>query len=109
MTVGYDRLRSVVSDGETCLDLATRTGVLYNVTPVPGVIVRIEVDFATSLGARFTTVTIGETSGGGTAANGTSEGVNMFDGGAGDARYFRIEHTGTVQAAVIRHIRVVYR
>ena len=109
VTVGYDRLRSVVSDGETCLDLATRTGVLYNVTPVPGVIVRIEVDFATSLGARFTTVTIGETSGGGTAANGTSEGVNMFDGGAGDARYFRIEHTGTVQAAVIRHIRVVYR
>ncbi len=109
VTLCYERLRQVPDGEETWLDLATRTGTLYNTTPVPGAIQRIEVDFATALGARYTTVTIGATPEGGTSAGGASEGVNTFEAGDAEARYFRIAHTGILQSARIRSIRIWYR
>lgn len=94
------------TDGSVGIDLATKTGKLYNTIALPGAIVRVEIDFKTELAARYTEVTIGATPDGGTAIKGTAAGVNTFVPQQEDARYLRIAHTGTMQSAVIRSVRI---
>lgn len=101
-----ERGRAVNSQGNVYIELATQTGAVYNKTALSGEIVRVEIDFETESGAGYTEVRMGTASGEGTPVTGTTAGVNTFVPQQEDARYLRIENTGTMQTAVIRSIRI---
>ncbi len=107
----YKDLSYKTSQEAKHISFKAKTGILYNADPLPGDIVRIEIDITENAPAKYTYVSFGtetdiyETEG----LKGESAGVNTFRPDENiSCRYFRIENKSPLYAATASSIKIYY-
>lgn len=103
----YTQLKYILAGDSKLLGFNRKGAALWNTTPLPSPIVRVELDHTDSFAAKFTYVNLGTSLNYEFSSPCSAEGVNcIYSSGDKDVRYVRIENKNSGKSD-IRKIRII--